>query len=61
MQDEYSYLRGQYQEIVEHCEYLLRNAVDPAILAKARESLRHASAELARLNRRRPVKILTNA
>jgi len=51
MKDEYQYLRGQYEEIVTHCEYLLRNSADPVVRAKANESKQKASAELARLDR----------
>lgn len=51
MRDEYAYLRGQYEEIVRHCDYLLHNSADPKVLAKANESKQKASAELARLNR----------
>jgi hypothetical protein len=51
MKDEYEYLRGQYEEILRHCDYLLRNSGDPTILARANESKQKASAELARLNR----------
>ena len=52
MQDEYTYLREQYEEILAHCEYLLRNSVDERILALAKDSMKRAAAELARLNRR---------
>jgi len=51
MQDQYAYLRGQYEEIVEHCEYLLRNSIDPGIRAKAQDSMQKAMTQLARLNR----------
>lgn len=51
MQDEYAYLRGQYQEIVQHCEYLLSHSIDPGIRARASESKTRAEAELARLQR----------
>jgi hypothetical protein len=52
MQDEYAYLRGQYEAIVDHCEYLLRISSDPTILRMAEKSRRQAAAELAKLNRR---------
>ena len=52
MQDEYTYLRGQYEAIMQHCEYLLRASSDPKILALAMESKRQAAAELAKLKRR---------
>ncbi len=52
MKDEYSYLRGQYEAILQHCEYLLHNSADPKILMMARDSMQKASSELARLNRR---------
>lgn len=51
MKDEYAYLRGQYESIVQHCEYLLRNSVDAAIRARALDSKKKATAELARLDR----------
>lgn len=51
MKDEYAYLRGQYESIVQHCEYLLRNSVDAAIRARALDSKKKAAAELARLDR----------
>ena len=51
MRDEYSFLRSQYQEIVEHCEYLLRHSIDPNIRNKAKDSKIKAQAELARLDR----------
>ncbi len=50
-QDEYAYLRNQYQEILSHCEYLLKHSGDPKILAHANESKQRATADLARLNR----------
>jgi len=61
MQDEQTYLRGQYEEIVQHCEYLLRNAVDPKILARALESKLRAAAELARLDREMASLPMTNS
>lgn len=51
MVDEYSFLRSQYEEIVEHCEYLLSHSIDPNIRVKAEDSKLKAQAELARLNR----------
>ena len=51
--DEYAYLRKQYQEVLKHCEYLLQNTADPATLARANESKQRAQSELARLNRQR--------
>ena len=51
MRDEYSFLRSQYEEIVEHCEYLLSHSIDPKIRAKADVSKRKAQSELARLDR----------
>jgi len=51
MRDEYSFLRSQYQEIVEHCEYLLSHSIDPNIRNKAKDSKSKAQAELARLDR----------
>ena len=51
MKDEYTYLRGQYEEVLRHCEYLLRNSADPIILSRANESKQRAQEELARLNR----------
>jgi len=51
MRDEYSFLRSQYEEIVEHCEYLLSHSLDPMIRAKADDSKKQAEAELARLDR----------
>ena len=52
MPDEYAFLRGQYEEILRHCEYLLRNSADPKILAMANASKQRAEVELARLNAR---------
>jgi len=51
MVDEYSYLRNQYLEIIQHCDYLLRNSADSATLARANESKQQAQRDLARLNR----------
>lgn len=51
MRDEYSFLRSQYEEIVEHCEYLLNHSADPNIRARADDSKKRAQAELARLDR----------
>ena len=50
MADEYFYLRNQYVEIIDHCDYLLRTTADPATLAKANESKQQAQRDLARLN-----------
>jgi hypothetical protein len=51
MRDEYSFLRSQYEEIVEHCEYLLSHSIDPSIRNKAKDSKVKAQAALARLDR----------
>jgi hypothetical protein len=51
MVDEYAYLRNQYLEIIEHCNYLLRSSADPATLTRANESKQQAQHDLARLNR----------
>ena len=51
MQDEYAYLRAQCEEILDHCDYLLRHCVDPKVLAKAEESKQKAAEQLERLNR----------
>lgn len=50
MKDEYAFLRSQYLEIIEHCEYLLRNSGDPVVLSKANETRQTATEKLARLN-----------
>jgi hypothetical protein len=57
MVDEYAYLRNQYLEIIQHCDYLLRSSADTATLARANESKQHAQKELARLNRNVSVRI----
>jgi hypothetical protein len=51
MVDEYAYLRSQYLEIIEHCDYLLRHSADTKTLARANESKQLAQQELARINR----------
>jgi hypothetical protein len=50
VKDEYAFLRNQYLEIIEHCEYLLNNSGDPQVLSKANETKRSAMEKLARLN-----------
>ena len=52
MNDEYNYLRTQYLEIIDHCEYLLRNSADPDVLWKAKDTKLRAAEKLASLNRR---------
>ena len=51
MVDEYAYLRNQYLEIIEHCNYLLRSSADPTTLSRANDSKQQAQRDLARLNR----------
>lgn len=52
MNDEYNYLRTQYLEIIDHCEYLLHNSADPNVLWKAKDTKLRAEEKLASLNRR---------
>ena len=61
MKDEYNYLRGQYEEVLRHCEYLLRNSADPVVLARANETKQRTQADLARLNRQIIGVVRTNA
>jgi hypothetical protein len=56
VKDEYAYLRGQYLEIIEHCEYLLQNSADPVVLSRANETKQCAMDKLARMNLTAPSK-----
>ncbi len=49
MIDEYAYLRSQYEAIIEHTSYLLRNCPDRDTLNRAYESRQRAQHDLARL------------
>jgi hypothetical protein len=51
--DEYNYLRTQYVEIIDHCDYLLHNSADPNVLWKAKDTKLRAVEKLANLNRRK--------
>ena len=50
MHDEYSFLRGQYEEILRHCDYLLRHSTDVRVLSMASESKERAEHGLAELD-----------
>ncbi len=50
MLDEYTFLRRQYEAIIEHTNYLLRSADDLSIVDKAYETRARALRDLQRLN-----------
>ncbi len=50
MLDEYTFLRRQYEQIIEHTTYLLRFADDMSVVDKAYVTRARAEHDLAQLN-----------
>ncbi len=51
MHSQFAFLRGQYEEIIDYCDYLLRNSTDSTVIANAITSKERAVQYLERLQR----------
>lgn len=52
--DDYAYLRSQYEAIIEHTEYLMKNSPDKRVVETAHQSKRRAQHDLERLKQASP-------